>query len=254
MANNAYYFSHDSNAKDDPKCMLLIDQLGLEGYGIFWVLIEVLRDQPDYKYPLNLVPILARRYNTTAEKMMTVIKNYNLFQFDEHNTFFSFSLNRRMDRVQSGIEQRRLAGQRSAEVRKLLALGTTDERPLNECSTKKRKEKKEKEIKLNNKKDISLESAVYSFDEFWNDYDKKVGEKGKIEKKFKALTDKDKLNIKEHIPKYKRSQPDKQFRKNPETYLNNKSWNDEIIMPQEKYPEKGKTLTTFEEKSFKQLN
>lgn len=127
MANNAYYFSHDSNAKDDPKCMLLIDQLGLEGYGIFWVLIEVLRDQPDYKYPLNLVPILARRYNTTAEKMMTVIKNYNLFQFDEHNTFFSFSLNRRMDRVQSGIEQRRLAGQRSAEVRKLLTLGTTDD-------------------------------------------------------------------------------------------------------------------------------
>jgi len=75
----------------------------------------------------------------------------------------------------------------------------------------------------------SLESDVYSFDEFWNDYNKKVGEKGKIEKKFKALTDKDKLNIKEHIPKYKRSQPDKQFRKNPETYLNNKSWNDEII-------------------------
>ena len=60
MANNAYYFSHDSNAKDDPKCMLLIDQLGLEGYGIFWILIEVLREQPEYRYPIDLVPILAR--------------------------------------------------------------------------------------------------------------------------------------------------------------------------------------------------
>ena len=32
---DAYYFSHDANAQDDPKCMLLIDQMGLEGYGIF---------------------------------------------------------------------------------------------------------------------------------------------------------------------------------------------------------------------------
>ena len=40
------YFPHDSNAKDDPKCMVLIDQLGMEGYGIYWVLIE-LRDTTD---------------------------------------------------------------------------------------------------------------------------------------------------------------------------------------------------------------
>ena len=32
-----------------------------------------------------------------------------------------------------------------------------------------------------------------------------------------------------YIELYKQSQPDKQFRKNPETFLNNKSWNDEII-------------------------
>lgn len=146
MANNAYYFSHDSNAKDDPKCMLLIDQLGLEGYGIFWILIEVLRDQPEYKYPISLIPILARRYNTTAEKMSTVIKNYGLFNFDEQNNFFSLSLNKRMNKIQNSIEQRRMAGLASAEKRKYQLIGTTVERPLNECSTKKRKEKKGNEI------------------------------------------------------------------------------------------------------------
>ncbi|MFR4036304.1 MAG: Lin1244/Lin1753 domain-containing protein [Butyricimonas faecalis] len=61
MSKDAYYFTHDSNAKDDPKCALLIDQLGMEGYGIYWMLIEVLRDQPDYKYPLALLPSL--KYN-----------------------------------------------------------------------------------------------------------------------------------------------------------------------------------------------
>ena len=33
----------------------------------------------------------------------------------------------------------------------------------------------------------------------------------------------------ETLPEYVNSTPDKKFRKNPETYLNNCSWNDEII-------------------------
>ncbi|MDU1905058.1 MAG: DUF4373 domain-containing protein [Dysgonomonas sp.] len=92
------YFSHDSNAKDDPKCVLLLEQLGCEGYGIFWILVETLRDQqPDFKYPLILVPALARRYNTTAEKMKTVIGSYGLFKIENDEFFFSESLNRRMN-------------------------------------------------------------------------------------------------------------------------------------------------------------
>jgi len=71
--------------------------------------------------------------------------------------------------------------------------------------------------------------SPYPFDDFWNDYDKKVGDKEKIRKKYDKLPEKVKLSIKEHIPKYKLAQPEKQFRKNPETYLNNKGWNDEII-------------------------
>ena len=43
MARTNCYFPHDSNAKDDPKCMILIDPLGPEGYGIYWVLVEILR-------------------------------------------------------------------------------------------------------------------------------------------------------------------------------------------------------------------
>lgn len=73
-------------------------------------------------------------------------------------------------------------------------------------------------------------NEVYPFDVFWNDYDKKVGKKDKLIQKWKKLSDSDKLKIKEYIPKYKSSEPDKQFRKNPETFLNNQSWNDEIII------------------------
>jgi hypothetical protein len=38
--------------------VILIEQLGLEGYGIFWMIIETLRDQPGYQYPLILIPAL----------------------------------------------------------------------------------------------------------------------------------------------------------------------------------------------------
>lgn len=97
ITKDAYYFSHDSNAKDDPKCVALIDQMGLEGYGIFWVLVETLRDQPDYMYPIELIPALSRRYNTTSAKMRTVIEKYGLFTItDDNKFFFSYSLNRRM--------------------------------------------------------------------------------------------------------------------------------------------------------------
>lgn len=69
----------------------------------------------------------------------------------------------------------------------------------------------------------------HSFEEFWNLYDKKTGEKKKLTKKWLALTDEEREAIMNYIPKYIACQPDKQFRKNPETFLNNKSWNDELI-------------------------
>lgn len=69
----------------------------------------------------------------------------------------------------------------------------------------------------------------FSFDEFWNLYDKKVGDKDKLQKKWEALTDNERQIAMDHIPKYKIAQPEKKFRKDPQTYLNNKSFNDEII-------------------------
>ena len=115
MTKDAYYFPHDSNAKDDPKCVLLIEQLGLEGYGIFWVLIETLRDQPEYKYPLQLLPALARRYNTTAEKMKTVVQGYGLFEITEDEFFISPSLRERMLKYDEKKEKARMAAKKRWE-------------------------------------------------------------------------------------------------------------------------------------------
>ena len=39
------YFTHDTDAMSDPKCMMLVGELGMEGYGMFWALIELLGQQ-----------------------------------------------------------------------------------------------------------------------------------------------------------------------------------------------------------------
>ena len=67
------------------------------------------------------------------------------------------------------------------------------------------------------------------FNDFWTLYDKKVGERKKLEKKWISLTNQDRIDIINHIPLYKSAQPEKKFRKDPQTFLNNKSWLDEVI-------------------------
>ena len=51
-----------------------------------------------------------------------------------------------------------------------------------------------------------------------------------------------------HLPDYVNSTPDKKFRKDPTTYLNNKSFNDEIIISN---GQNGKQEQSFTEKFFK---
>jgi len=164
------YFPHDSNAKDDPKCVLLIEQLGMEGYGIYWMLIETLREQPDYRYPLNLLPALARRYNTTAEKVKAVVCSYGLFQIENNEFFFSHSLIKRMEPLEAKRLIASKAGKASAEKRKINACSTPVQHPFNEGSTSKvNKSKVNKNIKESpngDKKETSVSSPASSNPEF----------------------------------------------------------------------------------------
>jgi hypothetical protein len=110
MAKDVYYFSHDANSQDDPKCMVLIDQLGMEGYGIFWALIEKLRSASGYKLPVSISGSLSKRWGTSKEKVQAVIENYNLFQLTEDNDFFS-------ERLIHSMELKSLKARESANKR-----------------------------------------------------------------------------------------------------------------------------------------
>jgi len=80
-----------------------------------------------------------------------------------------------------------------------------------------------------------------SFEDFWNLYDKKIN-KLDTEKKWNKLKQDVKELIIEHVTQYVAENTDKKFRRDPLTYLNNESWNDEII----KTKTNGKSSTTKE--------
>lgn len=160
MSKDAFYFKHDSNAKDDPKCVLLIEQLGLEGYGIYWILVETLRDQPEYKYPMILISAISRRYNTSFEKMRAVISNYDLFNIDDNELFFSPSLSERMYEWDTKRAKAAIGGRASA-AKRLNDRSTFVEQTLNERSSNKRREEKNKENII--KENISLDLKIHNF-------------------------------------------------------------------------------------------
>lgn len=82
---------------------------------------------------------------------------------------------------------------------------------------------------------LSDDVEIYSFDQFWNDFDKKV-KKEKAKLAWKKLSKKNILEIKDHLPRYVESTPEKKYRVAPYRYLNEKYFRDEII----DYGKKGK--------------
>lgn len=96
------------------------------------------------------------------------------------------------------------------------------------------KEKSTSTLELSKKKPLSNANCAKErdeeFDRFWVLYDKKIG-RDKCERLWARLKKEDKEKIFETLPLYIQSTPDKQFRKNPTTYLNpsEKHWLDEII-------------------------
>lgn len=87
----------------------------------------------------------------------------------------------------------------------------------------------ELEVEVDKEEEVEEEKKVTlsRFSEFWDLYAKKVDSK-KCEAKFKKLSVSEVDAIFAILPEYIKSTPDKQFRKNPLTWLNGKCWNDEI--------------------------
>lgn len=94
-SKDAYYFHHDSNARNDIKIIKLRRKLGMSGYGCYWCIIEILREQATYKMPVSAIDDIAFQLGEPVELINEVIKSFGLFQID-NNDFYSERLIRSM--------------------------------------------------------------------------------------------------------------------------------------------------------------
>jgi len=94
MIKDAYYFSHDSNAHRDQKIIKLRQKHNWFGYGIYWALIEMLRDETNYKLQMDYDAI-AFALQTETSIIKSIIEDFGLFVFN-NGEFYSESLNNRM--------------------------------------------------------------------------------------------------------------------------------------------------------------
>ena len=77
MAKDAYYFSHDSNARNDPKIVAMMTKHQWFGYGLYWALIELMREQDGYKIKLE-----KHTYNALAMQLYIDAKHLHDFVSD----------------------------------------------------------------------------------------------------------------------------------------------------------------------------
>ena len=81
------YFSHDSNARNSDKLIPLRSEMGAEGYGIYFMLLERLREEPDYT-SVKDYNMLAFDLRVDAAKIKRVIEGFRLFVFTEDGKYF----------------------------------------------------------------------------------------------------------------------------------------------------------------------
>lgn len=103
MDKKAAWFSHDSNAQDDENILAMRAVYKSEGYGWYWIIVEMMRDANAYRLQCDRKYWafgLAKKMDCTPEKAQEFIHDciheFNLF-VSNGSFFWSESLNRRMD-------------------------------------------------------------------------------------------------------------------------------------------------------------
>lgn len=117
MSKDAYYFPHDSNARQDVKILKLRIKHGWAGYGLYWGIIETLRDQDNYAFEADQPELISLAVGCSIDEITPVLNTcleVGLLK-KEDGYIFSPSLKRRMKRVDDIREKRRLAGKKRAE-------------------------------------------------------------------------------------------------------------------------------------------
>ena len=108
MKKDAFWFHHDSNARTDDKIVRLRRLTGLEGVGLYWCVIECLREANAYQLPEHAISDIC--YDLRCEKsVFDSLFECKLLEL-VNGCFYSESLLRRMKKYDQVCKKRSNAG------------------------------------------------------------------------------------------------------------------------------------------------
>lgn len=187
MVKETYYFSHDSNAITDTKILNMRSDYGLEGYGLYWVILEMMRNEKSYMLTLdkNTYRAVKTLSNTTIDVEKYIddcINDYQLF-ISENDNFYSKSFLERMLEYESRRIKNRQNGQlggrpkNNPDKTEIKPTGFKNETQKNQSkrNEKKTKESKVKEIKIHYADLVSMTNVEY--EKLVNTYGKSFADK-----------------------------------------------------------------------------
>lgn len=189
---DTYYFSHDYNARNDEKIKRLIRKYKMEGYGIFWAIVEDLYNNAnalhtDYEG-------IAFDLHTDIDTVKSIINDFDLFVV-EGNEFGSASVERRLTDRNDKSEKARQSAFKRWDKNKGNANAMQTHSDSNAIKEKKRKEKKENIIEF--------DVIVFGWSKNENQY------KGLLESYPKLFQFKYSLKFEEHQKLLKKYGPEK---------------------------------------------
>jgi hypothetical protein len=220
--NYCDYFPHDRDMRNHRKVKAIRTKFGPIGYAIWSMTLEYLTgiDGNEFEYSDVEFELMAGDFGVSAPEIQHLIDYCIKLEmlFLNNGFIHSESLD---DRLKPVYEKRGTNKDKSKKQLRVNGKFANNKTVFDGVSAPEMPQSKVKEIKV---KEINI-----SFDVFWDLYDKKVGDKDKLKRKWESFNDNDRDSIMEYIPKYKINQPEKKFRKDPQTFFNNSSWNDELI-------------------------
>jgi hypothetical protein len=171
MSKDTYYFPHDFNAGSDEKILYLRSKFGMQAYGLYWVLIEIMHESSDSKLTCNLIDGIAYQINVD----ITFLKEFyneciaiELFVTDGVK-YWSERVLRNKELLYEKRNLKSIAGKKGMENRwKNKEVITNDNTVITEDN--KGNESKVKDIKVNKRKVVGttlfVDSDVNTIEKF----------------------------------------------------------------------------------------
>ena len=167
--NLSSYFPHDSNARNDERLVNVRMKHGPAGYGVYFMLVERLREDPEYMSVVDY-NLIAYDLRIDASLAKSIIREFGLFAFTVYHVrgecFYSESLRQRMARKDEITAKRKAASALGVSVRQENREKTKTAETSNQMVTEtqpngseKRTKEKESKVKENSTSSPYVEEA-----------------------------------------------------------------------------------------------